>query len=172
MSVNVPADAKVYVNGTPTVSTGARRQYISRNLQQGARYNYEVRVETIRDGRPVTETKSIQLGAGENGELAFNFTSEPTQQAQVAPRTSVMIRVPADAKVFLSGHEMTATGPVRQFSTTRLGEGDEWTGYTIRATIERDGQLVTKEQTISLHGGDAQEVQFDFDKNELAENSR
>jgi uncharacterized protein (TIGR03000 family) len=103
--------------------------------------------------------------------LAFNFTAEPTQQAQAAPRTSVVIHVPADAKVFLSGHEMTATGPVRQFSTNRLGEGDEWAGYTIRATIERDGQLVTKEQTISLRGGDAQEVQFNFDKNELAENT-
>ena len=107
---------------------------------------------------PVTETKSIQLGAGENGELAFNFTTDDTQQAQAAPRTTVVIHVPADAKVFLSGHEMTATGPVRQFSTTRLGAGEEWNGYTIRATIERDGQLVTKEQTISLRGGDAQDV--------------
>ncbi len=174
LSVNVPADAKVFVNGTPTTSTGTYRQYISRNLQPGARYNYEVRVESIRDGQTVTETKSIQLGAvGENGEPGLQLhTAEPRPNRLTRPlRTTVVIHVPADAKVFLSGHEMSATGPVRQFSTSRLGEGEEWSDYTIRATIERDGQLVTKERTIALHGGDAQEVQFDFDTNQLAEAS-
>ena len=39
------------------------------------------------------------------------------------------------------------------------------TDYTIRATIERDGQLVTKEQTISLKAGDSQDISFDFDNN-------
>ena len=87
-------------------------------------------------------------------------------------RTTVTLHVPADAKVYLSGHEMTAMRPVRQFSTSRLGADEEWTNYNIRATIERDGQLVTKEQTISLHGGDNQDIQFDFDANQLAEATR
>ncbi len=123
------------------------------------------------DGRTVTETKTIQLGAGESGNLAFDFSPEGIKQADAAARTTVTLHVPADAKVYLSGHEMTATGPIRQFSTSRLSTGQEWTNYNVRATIERDGQLVTKEQTISLHGGEAQDIQFDFDTNQLAEAS-
>ena len=118
----------------------------------------------------VTDTKSIQLGAGETGNLAFEISKDAGQQAN-AVRTTVTLHVPADAKVYLSGREMTAGGPVRQFSTSRLGADQEWTNYNVRATIERDGQLVTKEQTISLHGGDNQDIQFDFDTNHLAEAS-
>jgi uncharacterized protein (TIGR03000 family) len=171
ISVSLPADAKVFVNGLATTSTGVNRQFVSRGLQAGARYNYEVRAEIVRDGQPVVETKSVELVAGRSANLSFNFPAEQTAQA-AGVRTSLVINVPADAKVYLSGQEMRASGPVRQFSTTRLTAGEEWNDYTIRATIERDGQLVTKERTISLKAGDAQELTLSFDDSQLAESGR
>ena len=102
--------------------------------------------------------------------MAFTFDgNDDTQQAEAPAKTTVTLRVPADAKVYLSGHEMTAGGPVRQFSTSRLNAGQEWANYNVKATIERDGHLVTKEQTITLRGGEDQDIQFDFDTNQLAE---
>ena len=55
LTVSVPADAKVFVNGMATTSTGTTRQYVSRGLASGYSYSYEIRVEVTRDGRIVEE---------------------------------------------------------------------------------------------------------------------
>ena len=82
-SVSVPADAKVFVNGHETTSTGEVRQYTSAGLQQDAAYRYQVRVEFVRDGKPVSEEKTVTMTAGQTGSLAFN-TTPGTQVADMA----------------------------------------------------------------------------------------
>jgi uncharacterized protein (TIGR03000 family) len=163
--VSVPADAQVYVNGRATTSTGADRQYVSRGLENGQRYSYEVRAEVVRDGKTVTETKVAQLTAGSQASLTFSLSS-PASTASSAkpPRTALKVNVPSDAKVYLSGKETSSTGPVREFSTTTLAEGASWDNYTIR--VVSNGQ--TKEQTISLKSGENRELTFDFDAAEVA----
>ena len=163
LAVSVPADAKVFVNGLATKSTGTERQFVSRGLQRGAHYTYEVRVVMNRDGKEVTETKSIQLTAGARADLAFAAGNGQEQIAAQAVETSLTVHVPADAKVYLGGRETKLSGPVRQFTTTKLGEGQQWGSYTVRAVINRDGKLVTKEETISLKAGDTRELTFDFE---------
>jgi uncharacterized protein (TIGR03000 family) len=73
LTIWVPEDAKVFVNGHATTSTGSRRQYVSYGLKPGLSYNYEVRAEVIRDGQAIFETRSIMLTAGSRSALAFNF---------------------------------------------------------------------------------------------------
>ena len=46
LSVHVPNDAKVYVNGMLTRSTGSDRRYVSNGLRPGFNYTYEVRAIT------------------------------------------------------------------------------------------------------------------------------
>ncbi len=163
--VSVPADAKVYVNGRATTSIGGDRQYVSRGLENGQRYSYEVRAEVVRDGKTVTETKVAQLTAGSQASLMFSLAA-PASTASSAkpPRTALKVNVPADAKVYLSGKETSSTGPVREFSTTTLADGASWDNYTIR--VESNGQ--SKEQTISLKSGENRELTFDFDAAEVA----
>src|SRR5437870_11396086 len=43
--VEVPAEAKIYVNDRLTTTPGAIREYVSRNLVRGYNYTYEVRAE-------------------------------------------------------------------------------------------------------------------------------
>ena len=137
--MKVPADAKVFINDRATSSTGSEREYVSRDLQVGARYNYDVRVEFVVDGQPVTETKTVQLAAGQTGNVDFTQATAAVQTAaQSDARTTLIVRVPDDAKLYLSGHETQATGPVREFSTTKLPAGSEWSTYQIRAVVERD----------------------------------
>jgi uncharacterized protein (TIGR03000 family) len=76
LTVSVPADAKVFINGYETKTTGEARQYVSRGLVAGQTYNYEVRAEITLDGKAVTETKTVQLTAGGATELAFNLNGE------------------------------------------------------------------------------------------------
>jgi len=162
--VSVPADAKVFVNGRATTSTGAERQYVSRGLEDGQRYSYEVRAEITRDGKTVTETKVAQLTAGSQTNLTFSLTGSQETATAKAPRTALKVNVPADAKVYLSGKETSSTGPVREFSTTSLNDGESWDNYTVR--VVSNGE--TKEQTISLKAGDSRELTFDFKTAEVA----
>jgi uncharacterized protein (TIGR03000 family) len=162
--VKVPADAKIYVNGKATKSTGDERQFISRGLTRGASYNFEVKAEMTRGGEPITITKSAQLTAGGSAELSFDeLADEPDQIAETEPVvTKLTVRVPADAKVYLAGTETKQGGEVREFTTTKLSGSNGWTDYTVRAEIQENGKLVSQEQVVSIQPGDTQEISFDF----------
>jgi uncharacterized protein (TIGR03000 family) len=164
LTVKVPAEAKVFVNDRATTSTGADREYVSHDLAPGARYNYNIRAEFERDGKTVVENKTIQLTAGQTANLDF-VGAEQVQTADNADtRTTLIVRLPADAKLFLAGRETKASGEVREFSTTRLPNGSEWQKYEIKAVIERDGHEEVREQTIQLAAGESREVTISFDK--------
>lgn len=79
LTVWVPADAKVIINGMATKSTGSRRQFVSYDLKSGFSYKYEVRAEVVRDGKIVEDTKTVVLTAGANAGLAFGFNIVPTE---------------------------------------------------------------------------------------------
>jgi uncharacterized protein (TIGR03000 family) len=160
LNVVVPEGAQVYVNGRPTTSTGARRQYVSRGLTDGFSYTYEIRAEAIIDGQKVRDSKIVQLHAGEELELAFDL--------QARPETSLTLHVPGDAKVSLAGNETSVSGDVRVFRTTSLKEGEEWTNYVVHVSVERDGSTLQKEETISLKAGESRELSFDFDGAKVA----
>jgi uncharacterized protein (TIGR03000 family) len=163
LSVKVPADAKVFVNDRPTTSTGSDREYISHDLEPGARYNYTVRAEFVRDGKTVTESKTIQLSAGRSADLDFDGETSVQTADNADTRTTLIVRLPADARLFLAGRETKATGEVREFSTTRLQSGSEWATYAIRAIVQRDGREQVREETVSLKAGDSREVTINFD---------
>jgi uncharacterized protein (TIGR03000 family) len=162
LAVNVPEDARIYVNGMSTTSTGGDRQYVSRDLQKGFNYTYEVRAEVVRDGKTVEQVKKIDLRAGETARLAFDFP------AQAAPETSLTVHVPADAKVYLAGNETSATGEVRVFRTTGLSGSKAWEDYTVRVEFEQDGRLVSHERKITLTAGQAQELKFTGEADKVA----
>ena len=164
LTVNVPAEAAVYVNGRRTTSTGAARQFISRGLQAGYAYRYEVRAELTRDGKRVSDTKVVQLQAGQQTTLAFPLEAEPREEVATQPApTKLSLKVPAEAKVFLAGHQTKATGEVREYTTTKLASGETWNDYSIRVVLDRDGREMTRQQTISLVGGQDRKLTFDFD---------
>jgi uncharacterized protein (TIGR03000 family) len=163
LAVKVPADARIFVNGQETSSTGENRQYISRNLQPGYNYTYEVRAELVRDGKKVEEVKTIDVRAGEVAKVAFNLA--PASKLE----TSLTVRVPAEAKVFLAGNATKATGEVRVFRTTGLSEGSRWSDYTIKVEMQKDGRTLTREEKISLSAGETKELTFDFDSEKVAD---
>ncbi len=161
LQVHVPADAKVFVNGYKTSTTGTSRSYVSRNLVPGYTYTYDVRVEMMRDGKKTEETKVVKLRAGRIQNLAFNA-------AERDPVTTLTVNVPENAKVELAGAKTESTGMVRTFSTSRLSKGREWSNYKVVVTLDRDGQTLTQEETITLKAGAEQNLSFDFDAAKVA----
>jgi uncharacterized protein (TIGR03000 family) len=85
LTLNVPADAKVYLAGQETKSTGARREFVSSKVSgdQGWEH-YDVRVVTTVNGREVERNETISLAAGDEKELSFDF--EAPAIAQTASR--------------------------------------------------------------------------------------
>jgi uncharacterized protein (TIGR03000 family) len=85
-----------------------------------------------------------------------------------AIKTKLTLRVPAEAKVTLAGVATKQAGEVREFSTDRLAAGQAWQGYTIHVEVVRDGKTVAQDKQITLTGGAAQELSFDFGGEQVA----
>ncbi len=174
IAIQVPAEAKVFINGVATSSTGEDRVYVSNGLAHGKRYRYTVRAELERDGTTVVKEESVVLTSGGRSQLALNFdatvenVAEKSDVKQENPRTTLKVNVPADAKVSVLGVETNQLGSERFFHTDRLADGQSWDGYTVKAVVIRNGQPIELEQQVTLRGGQSQSLAFDFDAAELA----
>jgi uncharacterized protein (TIGR03000 family) len=63
--VELPTDAKLYVDDRLTKTTSERRVFNSPPLQVGETYYYILRAEVIRDGKTLSETKRVLLHAND-----------------------------------------------------------------------------------------------------------
>jgi uncharacterized protein (TIGR03000 family) len=69
--VEVPADSKLFIDDKPMKTTSEKRSFSTPTLVEGESYYYEVRVEAMRDGKPVSETKKVTIKAGEVAKVDF-----------------------------------------------------------------------------------------------------
>ena len=171
LTVVVPEDAKVYMNGQLTKTPGTHRQYISRGLQSGQRYTYEVQAIVNRGGQALKDTQVVQVRAGQTAQVAFQFDRvRPAQMDQVAEavRTTLTLQVPEDAKVVLAGNLTGAAGATRRYTTTGLAQGEKWEDYRVLVTAVRKGRTVTQERTIRLTGGESKLLHFQLDDERVA----
>jgi uncharacterized protein (TIGR03000 family) len=81
LTVWVPYDAKVTVNGLQTRSIGSRRQFVSYGLKPGLSYKYEVKAQIVRNGQVLEDTRTVTLTAGEITAVAFGFNTTGQQVA-------------------------------------------------------------------------------------------
>ena len=81
LTVWVPYDAKVIINGRETRSTGSRRVFYSAGLRPGLGYTYVIRAQVVRDGQVQQDTRTVTLTAGQITAVAFGFNATPQQVA-------------------------------------------------------------------------------------------
>ncbi len=78
MLVEVPADAKVFVDGVETkLANLTSRSYITPPLERGRDFAYDVRVDVVRDGQTLSETQQIVVRAGEESRAVFRKLAAP-----------------------------------------------------------------------------------------------
>lgn len=80
LTVWVPYDARVTVNGLETKSTGSRRQFVSYGLKPGFSYKYVVHAVIVRDGQTQEDTRTVVLTAGKIAAVAFGFNASAVEQ--------------------------------------------------------------------------------------------
>jgi len=83
LTIDVPADATVFIDERPTATTSSQRTFATPGLEQGYRYYYTVRAEIIRNGVVFTDTQRVSFGAGDQVRVNFSerdMTSTATAQ--------------------------------------------------------------------------------------------
>jgi uncharacterized protein (TIGR03000 family) len=153
LSLDVPKDAKVYINDKLTRTEGQRRSYASRNLRIGENYRYRVKVVADVEGKEVVKTRVVTMRPGERNLVEFNFSPIVTR---------VVLSVPEDAKVVIDGKETTTPGELRSFATRKLTEG-KWDDYSVEVSVVRDGKTLTRREKFDLVAGEFKYFQFSFD---------
>src|SRR5438270_121531 len=73
--VNLPAEAKLTVDGNPTTSTSDRRVFVSPALDRGMEYFYTLKAEVVRGGKTETRTEKVTVRAGEETKVDINFAT-------------------------------------------------------------------------------------------------
>ncbi|MER3414675.1 MAG: hypothetical protein C4297_00470 [Gemmataceae bacterium] len=74
--VSLPEDAKLTIDGMPTVSRGSARIFASPELQPGKDYVYVLTAEVVRGGEIRSLTRQALVRAGQKTHVSFDFSSE------------------------------------------------------------------------------------------------
>ena len=82
VTVSVPANAEIWVEGIEMTSTGSVREFQSPPLTPGSRYTYDVRARWDENGHEVTQTQQVAVTAGSR--VHVHFPVQPTN-APAAP---------------------------------------------------------------------------------------
>ena len=86
LSLNVPRDAKVYINDQLTKTEGEVRDYVSRRLKKGEHYEYHVKAIVNRDGREIVRTHAVKLEPGIKKRVTLDFEKTAVTTLAKSPR--------------------------------------------------------------------------------------
>jgi uncharacterized protein (TIGR03000 family) len=96
---------------------------------------------------------SITIQGGKTG--AEKIEKKPAQKNEEsllpAPAT-ILVDLPADAKLFIDNEATTSTGVSRVFQSPVLNVGKEY-HYTLKAEVVREGKPVKAEQVVTVKAG-------------------
>jgi uncharacterized protein (TIGR03000 family) len=82
VSITLPADAKLYVDGQLTKTMDKSfRTFMTPDLDNGQEYRYVMKAEVLRDGLVQSETKTVIVKAGMDISEAFETLSADTKTA-------------------------------------------------------------------------------------------
>jgi uncharacterized protein (TIGR03000 family) len=71
ITVNVPQDARVYVDGTLVPDAAAMKTFATPELKAGKSYFYDLKAEVVREGKKTSETRRIFVEAGQKVNVEF-----------------------------------------------------------------------------------------------------
>ena len=177
LTISVPKNAEITVNGQATTSKGNLRHFRSINLGEDEVYTYRIEVSYVVDGIEMTDQAVVKMQAGTNHQLDFQKTlvkenpvddTGDEEEPKDLSDTIVRIHVPDGAIVSLDGQSTKSVGSMRTFKTASLQAGEVWDDYLIRVEAEVNGGTVIQERFVKIVGGTESDHHFDFTMSSLA----
>ncbi len=92
---------------------------------------------------------------------------EPKKTGAVNVPATIIVSLPADARLTVDGAPTTSTSERRTLMTPVL-EGDSTYVYTMQAEITREGRVQTETQQVTVRGGQVSNVRFNFSTQSVA----
>jgi uncharacterized protein (TIGR03000 family) len=71
LSVKLPADARLYVDGVLCPLDSSERNFETPPLEKGKQFTYTLKAEVVRDGKTLSETKRVPVEAGQQVSVEF-----------------------------------------------------------------------------------------------------
>jgi uncharacterized protein (TIGR03000 family) len=161
--VEVPAEAGLFVDGQSVPMPSRTQTFDTPALAPGQTYYYTMRAVGDREGQLISQTKRVEVRAGETVRVSF-ADLQPESGAAVA---RVSVRLPADARLFVDGVACPLTSSKREFDTPTLEPGRKYS-YTLEAQLVRDGQTLTEKKQVILQAGRKVTVNFEKLRTEAA----
>jgi uncharacterized protein (TIGR03000 family) len=81
VTVRLPSEARLWVDGVPCPLTSDTRTFDTPQLQAGRQYAYTMRAELVRNSQTVTQERRVIVTAGRQVEVRFDDAA-PTAVTQ------------------------------------------------------------------------------------------
>jgi uncharacterized protein (TIGR03000 family) len=91
------------------------------------------------------------------------LAAAPAWTQETERRATLVVRLPADARLVIDGQESKQTGSVRNFYSPPLAPGKTYR-YSLEWTYRKDGNPVTRSRVVRVRAGDEIEVDLRNDK--------
>jgi uncharacterized protein (TIGR03000 family) len=88
-------------------------------------------------------------------------SGQPDAGAPGSDRATLVVHLPAGAKLTVDGTPTKATSDTRRFVTPPLEPGATYR-YVLRGELDRNGQKVTASQNVEVRAGKTSEVHMEF----------
>ncbi|MDR1383172.1 MAG: hypothetical protein LBJ67_04890 [Planctomycetaceae bacterium] len=86
ISLVVPENSQVYINGYETKMQGTKRTYIVNNLDTGKQYNYDIHVVAEVNGQLIEKNRRISLVGGQLNSVAYDWFVPTDESVHIAAR--------------------------------------------------------------------------------------
>ncbi len=156
--VKASKDITLKVNGHVVPRRGDEEVYTSPALTPGRTYSYTFVAERLVEGKPVTETKEVNVFAGRSTVVDFSDFGAVAKSDEEAAPASVTVKLPSNAKLTVNDVAVNVSGQ-QTFTTPKLEKGKSYF-YTVKAEIVREGKTVTETRRVDVAAG--KEVTIDF----------
>jgi uncharacterized protein (TIGR03000 family) len=89
-------------------------------------------------------------------------TPQKTTLDNAVPAT-IVVKVPADARLTIDGEATTSTSTQRVFVSPALNPGRDY-HYTLKAEFHKDGKLMSVSKEVTVRAGNETRVNLDADR--------
>jgi uncharacterized protein (TIGR03000 family) len=89
-------------------------------------------------------------------------------QTSISAPATIVVTLPADAKLTIGDTLTQSTSAVRTFSSPALDRGQDYY-YTLKAEVVRDGRTVTTSKQVTVRAGSESRVTIDFPAGTVAQ---
>jgi uncharacterized protein (TIGR03000 family) len=175
VTVKLPADSKLIVDGQLTDRTSAVREFVTPPLEAGKPYSYLMEALIEQDGKQLSLKKRVPIEPGQKITVDFDFASSDTV-ARTGPRAAIeetsslvtsqkvrtrfVVSLPEKARLYVDGHSAILKPGNRELFTPELPAGELY-DYTFRVEYVIDGSTKSVGRRVSFRAGEDQKLDLD-----------